>query len=71
MDQGSSKELVKANENAKLGKGSKEPKESKWANDAQRNQKIQMTILGYWGKNKQQAQRGPTGLGQTMPKQEW
>ena len=26
--------------------------------------KAQMTILSHWGKNKQQAQRGPAGLGQ-------
>ena len=35
MGQGSLKNLVKAHENAKLRKGSRKPKESKWARDAQ------------------------------------
>ena len=71
MDQGSSKELVKTHENAKIGKWPKESKESKWAKDAQRNQKVQMTILSHWRKNKQQTQRGLVGLGQITPQQEW
>ena len=39
----------------------------KWDTGKQRNQKAQMTILSHWGKNKQQTQRGPTGLGQITP----
>ena len=35
MGQESSKELVKAHENAELEKGPRKPKESKWAKDAQ------------------------------------
>ena len=35
MGQGSPKELVKTHENAKLEKGLRMPKESKWAKDAQ------------------------------------
>ena len=36
---GKPKGVSKAHENAELGKGPKGPKESKWAKDAQRNQK--------------------------------
>ena len=71
MDQGSPNELVKAHGNAELGKGPKGPKESKWANDAQHNQKAQMTILSHRGKNKQQVQRGPAGLGEITSQHEW
>jgi len=39
LGHGSSKELVKAHENAELAKGPKGPKESKWAKDVQCNQK--------------------------------
>ena len=35
MGQGSPKELVKTHENAKLEKGLRMPKESKWVKDAQ------------------------------------
>ena len=36
---GKLKEVSKAHGNVELGKGPKGPKESKWAKDAQRNQK--------------------------------
>ena len=39
MGQKNPKELVKTHGNAELGKGPKGAKESKWAKDAQRNQK--------------------------------
>ena len=39
MGQGSPKKLVKAHGNAKLVKGSRKPKESKWAKDAQEKDK--------------------------------
>ena len=71
MGQRSPKELVKAHENAELGKGPKRPKESKWAKDAQRNQKGLNDYTELLRKNKQQAQRGPIGLGQITPRQEW
>ena len=35
MGRGSPKELVKAHGNAKVGKGPKKPKKSKWAKDTQ------------------------------------
>ena len=67
------KNLVKAHGNAKLRKGLRKPKESKWAKDAQEKTngtqepandviKEPMTVLSHWEKNKQQAQRGPAGL---------
>ena len=76
MGRGSPKELVKTHENAKLEKGLRMPKESKWAKDAQEEIngtqepasnviKSPMIIQNHWEKNKQQAQKGPVGLGQT------
>ena len=81
MGRGSPKNSVKAHENAKLRKGPRKPKESKWAQDAQGKTngtwesasdviKEPMVILGHWEKNKWQAQRGPAGLRQTTSKQE-
>ena len=57
---------VKAHRNAKLRKGPRKPKESKWASDAQEKTngtqkpasdviKELMAILGHWEKNKWQA----------------
>ena len=39
MDQGSPIKLVKTHRNTELVKGSKKPKESKWAKDAQEKDK--------------------------------
>ena len=80
MGQGSLKNLVKAHENAKLRKGPRKPKESKWAWDAQGKTngtqepasdviKEPMAVLGHWEKNKRQTQRGPVGLRQTTLRQ--
>ena len=77
MGQGSPKNSVKAHGNAKLRKGLGKPKESKQAQDAQGKTngtqeptsdaiKEPMAILGHWEKNKQQAQRGPARLRQTI-----
>ena len=81
MGRGSPKNSVKAHENAKLRKRSRKPKESKWVRDAQektnRTQELvndvikePMAVLGYWEKNKRQAQRGLVGLRQTTSQQE-
>ena len=81
MGQESPKNLVKAHGNAKLRKGSRKPKESKRAWDAQgKTNGIQepasdvikepMAILVHWEKNKWQAQKGPAGLRQTTSQQE-
>ena len=81
MGQESLKNLVKAHENAKLRKEPRKPKESKQVWDAQgKTNGIQepasdvikepMAILGYWEKNKWQAQKGPAGLMQTISQQE-
>ena len=59
----------------------KRAKESKWARDTQEKTngtqepasdviKEPMALLGHWEKNKQQAQRGPIGLKQTISQQE-
>ena len=80
MGQGNPKNLVKAHGNAKLRKGPRKPKGSKWAKDAQEKTngiqepasdviKEPMTVLGHWEKNKRQAQKGPTGLRQTTSQQ--
>ena len=44
----------------------------KWDTGARKqcNQKAQVTILSHLKKNKQQAQKGPAGLGQITPQQE-
>ena len=66
MGRGSPKNSVKAHGNAKLRKGPRKPKESKWAKDAQEKTngtqepasdviKEPMVILDHWEKNKQQA----------------
>ena len=68
---GKPKGVSKAHGNAELGKGPKGPKESKWAKDAQRNQKGLNDYTELLRTNKQQAQRGPIGLGQITPRQEW
>ena len=39
LGQGSPMKLVKTHENAELAKGSRKPKESKWAKDAQEKDK--------------------------------
>ena len=81
MGRESPKNLVKAHENAKLRKGPRKPKESKWARDAQEKTngtqepandviKEPMAVLGHWEKSKRQAQRGPVGLRQTVSQQE-
>ena len=81
MGRRSPKNSVKVHRNAKLRKGPRKPKESKWAQDAQGKTngtwesasdviKEPMVILGHWEKNKWQAQRGPAGLRQTTSKQE-
>ena len=81
MGQGSPKNSVKADENAKLRKGPRKPNESKWARDAQGKTngtrelasdviKKPMAILGHWEKNKQQAQKDPAGLRQTTSQHE-
>ena len=73
MGRGSPKNSVKAHGNAKLRKGLRKPKESKWARDLQEKTngtqelandviKEPMVVLGYWEKNKQQVQRGLVGL---------
>ena len=73
MGRGSPKNSVKAHGNAKLRKGLRKPKESKWTQDLQgKTNGIQelasdvikelMIVLGYWEKNKQQVQRGLVGL---------
>ena len=75
MDRESPKNLVKAHENAKLRKGLRKPKESKWVRDAQRKTngtqepandviKELMAVLSHWEKNKRQARKGPAGLRQ-------
>ena len=72
MGRGNPKNLVKAHGNAKLRKGLRKPKESKWAKDAQEKTngtqelvsdviKEPMVVLGHWEKNKRQAQRGLAG----------
>ena len=81
MGRRSPKNSVKVHRNAKLRKGPRKPKESKWAQDAQGKTngtwesasdviKEPMVILGHWEKNKWQAQRGLAGLGQTISQQE-
>ena len=76
MGRGSPQNSVKAHGNAKLRKGPRKPKESKWAKDAQEKtngtQELAidvitepMAVVGHWEKNKWQAQRGPAGLKQT------
>ena len=68
MGRGSPKNSIKAHENAKLRKWPRKPKESKWAQDIQGKTngtqelvsyviKEPMAVLGYWEKNKRQAQR--------------
>ena len=80
MGWGSPKNSVKTHENAKLRKGLRKPKKSKWAKDAQEKTngtqepasdiiKEPMAVLGHWEKNKRQAQKGPTGLRQTTSQQ--
>jgi len=81
LGRGSPKNSVKTHGNAKLKKGPRKPKGSKWAKDAQEKTngthesasdviKEPMTVLGHWKKNKQQAQRGLAGLRQTTSQQE-
>ena len=65
---------------SKIGKGPRKPKESKWAKNAQEGNGTQepannvrkgpVNALSHWEGNKQQAQRGPTGLSQTTLQQE-
>ena len=75
MGQGSSKNSVKANGNAKLRKGPSKSKESKQARDTQgKTNGIQepasditkepVAELGHYEKNKRQGQRGPARLRQ-------
>ena len=63
MGRGSPKNSVKAHGNAKLRKGPRKPKESKWARDAQEKTngtqelvsdviKEPMAVLSHWEKNK-------------------
>ena len=65
LGRGSPKNSVKAHRNAKLRKGPRKPKESKWVRDAQKKTnetqepasdviKEPMTVLGHWEKNKRQ-----------------
>ena len=81
MGCGNPNNSIKVHENAKLGKGVRKAKKSKWAKDAQKKTngtqkpandviKEPMTILGHWKKNKRQAQRGPVGLRQTTSRHE-
>ena len=67
MGRGNPKNSIKAHGNAKLRKGLRKPKESKWAKDAQEGnetlepannvRKDPMNILSHWEGNKQQAQQ--------------
>ena len=76
MGQGSPERVSKSPWESKIGKGLKKPKESKWAKDAQEGNGTQepansirkgpVNTLSYWEGNKQQAQRGPAGLSQTI-----
>ena len=73
MGQGSPKNSVKTHGNAKLRKGPRKLKESKWVRDAQKKTngmqelasdviKEPTDVVGHWEKNKWQAQRGIAGL---------
>ena len=75
MGRGNPKNSVKAHGNAKLRKGPRKPKGSKRARDGQGKTngtqepasdiiKEPMVVLGYWEKNKWQAQRGLARLRQ-------
>ena len=81
MGRGNPKNSVKAHGNAKLRKGPRKPKESKWAKDAQEktngtqepaNDVIiePMAVVGHWEKNKWQTQRDSAGLKQTTSQQD-
>ena len=77
---GKLKRVSKGPWESKIGKGPRKSKESKWAKDAQEENETQelannvrkgpVNTLSHWEGNKQQAQRGPTGLSQATLQQE-
>ena len=73
---GKSKRVSKGPWESRIGKGPRKPKENKWAKDAQKGNGTQelannvrkgpVNTLSHREGNKQQAQRGPAGLSQTI-----
>ena len=77
---GKPKRVSKGPWESRIGKEPRKSKESKWAKDAQEGNGTQepansvrkglVNTLSHWEANKQQAQKGPTGLSQTTLQQE-